>query len=107
MSTLRNGPVLHLTKEEIASMEPNKPTPPRRFGTDASLDWPEQLDTIRRASSKAVTRLLSMLDGADESSIAEIVRALAQSHAIVSKALAKDDPGQEPTDEQLMKRVPK
>jgi hypothetical protein len=89
-------------------MEAHKPTPPRRYGTDSSLDWPEQLETIKRASSKAVTRILSMMETAAEGSeVAELVRALAQSHAIVSKALAKNDPEAEPTDEQLMKRVPK
>jgi hypothetical protein len=107
MSTLRNGPVLVLTRQEIANLEPNKPTK-RVYGTDASLSWEDQVEYIRKASSKAVTRLYAMLDSvAEGAEVAEIVRALSQAQAMAIKALSKDDPGQEPTDEQLMKRVPK
>ena len=103
----RHGPVLHLTKEEILRMAPNEPTR-RVFGTDASLDWPEQIEFIRRASSKAVTRLYAMLDSAAEGSeVAEIVRALSQAQAMAMKALSRDGEGAEPTDEQLMRKAGK
>jgi len=88
-------------------MKPNEPTR-RVFGTDASLDWPEQIEFIRKASSKAVTRLFAMLDSAAEGSeVAEIVRALSQAQAMAMKALNRDDPGHEPTDEQLMRKAGK
>lgn len=84
-------------------MEPNKPTR-RVFGVDAGLDWSEQLEQIRRASSKAVTRLLSMLDSAaDGSEVAEIVRALSQAQLMAQRATGGDSPGAEPTDAQLIK----
>lgn len=103
-----NGPVLKLTKEEIAKMDPNKPTPPRRFGTDASLDWPEQLETIKRACSKAVTRLAAMLDGAAEGQeIGDIVLALQRTQAIAIKSMGGEGAGEEPTDAELLRHTKK
>lgn len=102
----RNGPVLKLTKEEIAKMDPNKPTPPRRFGTDASLDWPEQLDQIKRACSKAVTRLSSMLDMAAEGEeISDIVLAMQRCQAMALKSMGGEGDGGEPTDAELLRKT--
>lgn len=88
-------------------MRPNEPTR-RVFGTDASLSWDEQVEYIRKASSKAVTRLFAMLDSAAEGSeVAEIVRALSQAQAMAMKALQQSGEGTEPTDEELIRRTKK
>jgi hypothetical protein len=93
-----------LTRDEIAQMKPNEPTPRRTFGTDASLSWSEQLEHIRKACSKAVTRLSTMLELASEGSeVVEIVRALSQAQSMAMKATGGDGDGKEPTDAQLMK----
>lgn len=87
-------------------MDPNKPTPPRRFGTDASLDWPEQLDQIKRACSKAVTRLAAMLDGAAEGQeIGDIVLALQRAQAMALKSTGGEGSGEEPTDQELLRKA--
>ena len=89
-------------------MEPNKPTPRRTFGTDASLTWVEQLKHIERASSKAVTSLSKMLDSAGEGSeVAEIVRALSQAQQMCNRALSGSGEEQELTDEQLARAIKK
>jgi hypothetical protein len=85
-------------------MQPNKPTPPRRFGTDSSLSWDEQADYIRKASSKAVTRLFAMLDMAsDAAEISEIVLALQRAQAMSIKSGTGS--GTEPTDEELVRKA--
>jgi hypothetical protein len=99
-----NGPAIHLTKDEIARMEKNVPTR-RVYGTDASLDWPEQLEQVRKACSKAVTKLNALLDTvADGDEVADIVRALNGLQSMALKATGSAGlGGDEPTDAQLMK----
>lgn len=107
MSSSQNGPVLHLTKEEITRMEKHVPTR-RVFGTDASLDWPEQIEQVRRGCSKAVTKLNVLLDSvSDGAEVADIVRALNSCHQMALRATGGSGDGHEPSDSELLKAVKK
>jgi hypothetical protein len=97
---------LHLTKEEIASMEKDKPTK-RVYGTDASLPYQQQLDYVEKANSKLVTRLYSQIDSADMSELAELSQVLTRAQAIAMKGIGGTDQAQELTDEQLARAIKK
>jgi hypothetical protein len=102
-----NGPVTRLTREQISAMEPNKPTPRKVYGTDASLPYQQQLDYVEKANSKLVTRLYSQIDSADMSELAELSQVLTRAQAIAMKGIGGTDQAQELTDEQLARAIKK
>jgi hypothetical protein len=101
---MSNSPVTVLSKDEIKDMKPNVPTR-RVYGTDASLDWPQQLEQIRKACSKAVTRLYALLDSVSAGAeVADIVRALSNAQSMALKATGHSGGGDEPpSDSQVIK----
>jgi hypothetical protein len=88
----RHGPVKQLTREELAVMQPNRPT---SLAADlenatqrsyAAMSWQEQSEAIRRLSGKVLAHIAALIDSGniDDSTVSQLSKVSSMAKGWVS-----------------------